>query len=339
MIGGRYTLDREIGRGGMGAVWLARDEVLGRVVAVKQVGAQPGGSSPDLVRAEREARLAARINHPHVVAVFDLVDDDQQQWLVMEYIDGMPLSQLIATRGRLGPDETAALLAQAAEALTAAHEAGITHRDVKPSNILVGQDGQVKLSDFGIARAEQDASLTATGLVTGSPAYISPEVASGRPAGGASDVWSLGATAYHALTGHPPYDVGDNVLGALYRIVHEDPPPLLDGGWLTPFVTAAMTRDPAQRWSMAEVAEFLHAGPRGGASPRHAVPPTTTVVAPAPAPAEAPEHGTQPLAVTAPPAASPGHRPASAGEPGRSAAPAQSAAPRRWGPCSSRWSR
>ena len=223
MIGGRYTLDREIGRGGMGAVWLARDEVLGRVVAVKRVGAQPGMSSPDLLRAEREARLAARINHPHVVAIFDLVDDADQQWLVMEYIDGMPLSQLIATKGRLGADETAALLAQAAEALTAAHEAGITHRDVKPSNILVGQDGQVKLSDFGIARAEQDASLTATGLVTGSPAYISPEVASGRPAGGASDVWSLGATAYHALTGNPPYDVGDNVLGALYRIVHEDP--------------------------------------------------------------------------------------------------------------------
>ena len=118
----------------------------------------------------------------------------------------------------------------------------------------------MKLSDFGIARAEQDASLTATGLVTGSPAYISPEVASGRPASGASDVWSLGATAYHALSGHPPYDVGDNVLGALYRIVHEDPPPLLDGGWTTEFVTAAMTRDPDQRWSMAEVAAFLHAG-------------------------------------------------------------------------------
>ena len=137
MIGDRYSLDREIGRGGMGSVWLGRDEVLGRVVALKGVGSQPGMSSPDLVRAEREARIAARINHPHVVAVFDLVDDGDQQWLVMEYVEGMPLSELIRTKQRLSPDETAALLAQAAEALTAAHEAGITHRDVKPSNILV----------------------------------------------------------------------------------------------------------------------------------------------------------------------------------------------------------
>ncbi len=300
------------------------------------VGAQPGGSSPDLLRAEREARLAARINHPHVVASSTWSTTTEQQWLVMEYIDGMPLSQLIATKGRLGADETAALLAQAAEALTAAHEAGITHRDVKPSNILVGQDGQVKLSDFGIARAEQDASLTATGLVTGSPAYISPEVASGRPAGGASDVWSLGATAYHALTGNPPYDVGDNVLGALYRIVHEDPPPLLDGGWLTPFVTAAMTRDPAQRWSMAEVAEFLHSGSRGGGSPRLTVPPSTTVVAPAPAPGEASEHGTQPLAVTDPVVDRSGHRSAPAASGSRRGAGA-ACSPSRWRPPSSCW--
>ena len=127
----------------------------------------------------------------------------------------------------------------------------------------------MKLSDFGIARAEADASLTATGLVTGSPAYIAPEVASGRLATGASDVWSLGATAFHALTGRPPYDVGDNVLGALYRIVHEEPPRLEDGGWLTPFVSAAMTRDPALRWTMGEVSAFLRAeGTRPRPPPR-----------------------------------------------------------------------
>ncbi len=260
MIGGRYSLDREIGRGGMGSVWLGRDEVLGRLVAIKRIGPMIGGSSPDLVRAEREARIAARVNHPHVVAVFDLVHEGDQKWLVMEYVEGMTLAEHIRARGRLSPAEAAPLLAQAAEALSAAHEAGVVHRDVKPSNILVTPDGVVKLSDFGIARAEADASLTATGLVTGSPAYIAPEVASGRLATGASDVWSLGATAYHAVSGRPPYDVGDNVLGALYRIVHEEPPRLEDGGWLEPFVAAAMTRDPALRWSMGEVSSFLRAG-------------------------------------------------------------------------------
>ncbi|MDO9497338.1 MAG: serine/threonine-protein kinase, partial [Nocardioides sp.] len=156
MIAGRYSLDREIGRGGMGAVWLGRDDVLGRQVALKRIGMSPGGSSPDLLRAEREARLAARLNHPHVVAVFDLVDEDDQQWLVMEYVEGSTLAELVRSNGALSPDQAAKIIVQAAEALAAAHEAGIVHRDVKPSNILVTPEGQVKLSDFGIARAEAD---------------------------------------------------------------------------------------------------------------------------------------------------------------------------------------
>ena len=291
MIGGRYSLGREIGRGGMGAVWLGRDEVLGRAVAIKKVGATPGGTSPDLVRAEREARIAARLNHPHVVAVFDLVRDDGENWLVMEYVEGQTLAERIGATGPMTPAEAAPILAQAAEALSAAHEAGVVHRDVKPSNILVSDDGHVKLSDFGIARAEADASLTATGLVTGSPAYIAPEVASGRTASGASDVWSLGATAFHALSGRPPYEVSDNVLGTLYRIVHEEPPRLDDGGWLAPFVNSAMTRDPAQRWSMADVAAYLRAEGRDPAPP---TPP------PGPVPAysgAADEHSTQVLSM------------------------------------------
>ncbi|MDP2772255.1 MAG: serine/threonine-protein kinase [Nocardioides sp.] len=262
MIAGRYSLDREIGRGGMGAVWLGRDDVLGRQVALKRVGMIPGGSSPDLLRAEREARLAARLNHPHVVAIFDLVDEDDQQWLVMEYVEGSTLSELVRSNGALSPDQAAEIIVQAAEALAAAHEAGIVHRDVKPSNILVTPDGQVKLSDFGIARAEADASLTQTGLVTGSPAYISPEVASGRQATDLSDVWSLGATLYHALTGRPPYDIGDNVIGGLYRIVHEEPPRLTDAGWLTPLLASSMVVDPHERWSMQQVVDFLRAGPQ-----------------------------------------------------------------------------
>ncbi|WP_269217212.1 serine/threonine-protein kinase [Nocardioides sp. cx-173] len=261
MIAGRYSLDREIGRGGMGAVWLGRDEVLGRPVALKRIGMMPGGSSPDLLRAEREARLAARLNHPHVVAVFDLVDEGDAQWLVMEYVEGRTLAELVRAEGPLPVDRAAQIVVQAAEALAAAHTAGIVHRDVKPSNILVTPEGQVKLSDFGIARAEADASLTQTGLVTGSPAYISPEVASGRQATDLSDVWSLGATLYHALAGRPPYDIGDNVIGGLYRIVHEDPPRLSNAGWLTPLLESSMTVDPQGRWSMQQVVEFLRAGP------------------------------------------------------------------------------
>jgi serine/threonine protein kinase len=159
---------------------------------------------------------------------------------------------------------------------------------VKPSNILVSPDGQVKLSDFGIARAEADASLTQTGLVTGSPAYLSPEVATGRSATDASDVWSIGATLYHALAGHPPYEVGDNVLGALYRIVHEDPPRLVGAGWLTPLLGVTMAREPADRWSMDRVRDFLMAGPQATVP----APARTSVPPPAPpvAPAEAPTH-------------------------------------------------
>jgi len=257
VIAGRYSLLREIGRGGMGAVWLARDEVLGREVAVKRLGMFPGGgSSPDLVRAEREAKLAARLNHPHVVAVYDFVGDGDSQWLVMEYVEGKTLSEL-AGNGGLHPDDVARVVRQAAEALAAAHEAGIVHRDVKPSNILVMPDGTAKLTDFGIARARADSTLTRTGMLTGSPAYLAPEVAAGGTATDASDVWSLGATTFHALSGRPPYDVTDNLVGALYRIVHEDPPRLADAGELGPLLSSTMTKDPERRWSMAQVRDFL----------------------------------------------------------------------------------
>lgn len=264
-VADRYALDREIGRGGSGAVWLARDEVLGRVVALKRIGIAPGASAHDLERAEREARLAAQVIHPNVISVFDFVTEGDSQWLVTEYVDGTTFASMIDDRGGLGPDEAAPMLLQAAEALAAAHRLGIVHRDVKPSNILIGLDGTVKLSDFGIAKAVQDASLTQTGLVTGSPAYLAPEVATGASATPASDVWSFGATAYHALSGRPPYDVagGDNaVLGVLYRIAHEDPPRLPDAGWLAPLIEATMDRDPGRRPPMDEVVRFLRARPQ-----------------------------------------------------------------------------
>ena len=298
MIAGRYTLEREVGRGGMGAVWLGQDEVLGREVALKRVGFGPGGDDLDLDRAEREARLAARLNHPHVVAVYDLVTEGDDRWLVMEYVAGVTLAELVRRDGALSPDQAAPLLRQAADALAAAHAAGIVHRDVKPSNILVSPDAQVKLSDFGIARAQADASLTQTGLVTGSPAYLAPEVASGQQATAASDVWSLGATMYHALAGHPPYDVGDNLLGALYRIVHEEPPRLgASAGWLAPVLLATMAQNPEDRWSMAHVRDFLAAGP---SAPLPApLPRAIPVGAPSASPAE--PSSTQVLSVGVPP--------------------------------------
>jgi predicted Ser/Thr protein kinase len=259
MIAGRYGLEREIGRGGTGVVWLGRDELLGRQVALKRIGLLPGADATDLALAEREARLSARLTHPHVVAVFDAVveEDTGAHWLVMEYVEGTDLGRLVRDRGALPPDEAARLLGQAADALLAAHAAGITHRDVKPSNILLARDGTVKLTDFGIARVTTDPALTQTGLVTGSPSYLAPEVAAGARGDAAADVWSLGATAYHVLAGRPPYDLGDNVLGALYRIVNEDPPRLPGAGPMTALLDGTMVRDPERRWTMAQVRDFL----------------------------------------------------------------------------------
>jgi len=296
VIAGRYTLDREIGRGGMGAVWLGRDEVLGREVALKRLGGLPSAGSPDFERAEREAKLAARLNHPHVVAVFDLVEDDGEQWLVMEHVDGLNLSALVKRDGPLTVDQAATMIRQAAEALTEAHAAGIVHRDVKPSNILVTPTGQVKLTDFGIARAEADASLTQTGLVTGSPAYLAPEVATGRMATDASDVWALGATLYHALEGFPPYVVDDNVLGAMYKIVNEEPPRPTHAGWLAPLMIATMAKDPADRWTMLQVQQFLTRGPQDGLPGPVPAASTMAMSAPPTVPSPAEGHETSVLA-------------------------------------------
>lgn len=253
MIAGRYRLERELGRGAMGAVWLATDEVLGRSVALKQLISLDGVSD---AAVEREAQLAARLVHPNVVAVFDLVRDDDKPWLVMEYVEGKTLAHMVRDDGPMSVEDAARLTGQVASALRSAHAAGIVHRDVKPANIVVGRADRAKLTDFGIARGV-DSQTTQTGQVTGSPAYLAPEIATGGRATPASDMWSLGATLFQALTGEPPYGIGDNALATLYRVVHEDPPRTPLAGRLAPLLEHTMAYDPAERWSAEDVVDFL----------------------------------------------------------------------------------
>jgi serine/threonine protein kinase len=290
-VAGRYQLIREVGRGGMGAVWLAHDELLGRDVALKRLSRISGTQFQDghhQARAQREAQLAARLSHRNVVTVFDLAEDGETRWLVMEYVEGTTLSRLAADRGGLPPEEAAAIVRQAAEALHVAHEAGIVHRDVKPSNLIVAPDGTTKLTDFGIARGDADDTLTATGILTGSPAYIAPEVASGSLATPASDIWSLGGSLYQALTGRPPYDLGDNVVAGLVRIVNDDPPRLPPGsGPLGTVLAATMVKDPAHRWTAAQVCAFLDGAPVTAEPDETRRLPVVPAAAPRPAPASA----------------------------------------------------
>ncbi|WP_196873423.1 serine/threonine-protein kinase [Nocardioides luteus] len=296
MIAGRYRLERELGRGAMGAVWLATDDVLGRSVALKQLVALDGVSD---AAVEREARLAARLVHPNVVAVFDLVRDDDKPWLVMEYVEGKTLAHMVRDDGPLSVEDAARLIGQIASALRAAHAAGIVHRDVKPANIVVGRADRAKLTDFGIARGV-DSQTTQTGQVTGSPAYLAPEIATGGRATPASDMWSLGATLFQALTGEPPYGIGDNALATLYRVVHEEPPRTPLAGRLAQLLEHTMAYDPAERWSAQDVLDFL-AG-RLAAEKLEPVAMRTqllgAVAAPAPAPTEAamPAVASQPAA-------------------------------------------
>jgi serine/threonine protein kinase len=288
LIAGRYRLDREIGRGGMGTVWLAEDTVLGRMVAVKRIGTLPGATEADLDRVRRESRVSAMLSHEHVVVVFDLAAEGDEHWLVMEYVESETLAQLVRRRGALPPDEVAALVAQAATALAAAHRAGIVHRDVKPSNLLVMASGHVKLGDFGIARTDSDQALTQTGLLVGSPGYLAPEVVTGAPATSASDMWSLGATLFHALEGRPPYNTSEHLLGALYKVVNEEPPRPEHAGWLGPVVEGLMDHDPTRRWDAEQVRQFLQAG-QAGAGQTRLLPvlaePEPAVVAATPSPA------------------------------------------------------
>jgi eukaryotic-like serine/threonine-protein kinase len=262
-IAGRYLVLRAIGRGGMGVVWLCRDEVLGREVAVKQIGGLPGEPEVETARAMREARSAAALNHPNVVSVYDVVDHDGRPWLVMEYVDGPTLAEILSEEGRLPPLRVADIGARIAGALARAHERGIVHRDVKPGNVLLDRSGRPKISDFGIARGHGDDQLTQTGFFTGTPGYLSPELARGGDPDPKTDVWALGATLYAAVEGQAPYEPRSNPLALLRDIASEPPRPMQHAGGLAPAIAAMMDQDPARRWDMATAAERLGAISRG----------------------------------------------------------------------------
>jgi tRNA A-37 threonylcarbamoyl transferase component Bud32 len=307
MIAGRYELEHEIGRGGATSVWAGRDTVLGRRVALKRLGYSPGADEVDAARAEREAHMAARVHHPNIVAVYDVADDSQHSWLVMELVDGPTLADL-CDGTPLDPDRALRLLAQVAEALAAAHAAGVVHRDVKPSNVLVADGDVAKLGDFGIARRELDEALTRTGLITGSPAFLAPEIARGRTATTASDVWAFGITAYQAATGSAPYDVADDdPITAVQTILDTAPPMLQADHPLAPVVAAAMHQDPDARASMRELSDLLHDLVDPGASRR-------SVLAELLADPPQREAGTADVGTAAMPSAAALHRAAAAAE-------------------------
>ncbi|MFQ1003290.1 serine/threonine-protein kinase [Modestobacter sp. SSW1-42] len=264
-VAGRYLVRSRLGGGAMGAVWLARDELLGRDVAVKQV-LIPVGSDPEATAGHREAamregRIAARLTHPHAVSVYDMVDDGGTPWLVMEYLPSRSLAQVLAEQGTLPVQQVATIGAQVADALVATHAAGVVHRDVKPGNILIGEGGRaeglVKITDFGISRARGDVSLTQTGVVKGTPAYLAPEVARGQEPDEASDVYSLGATVYAALEGTPPFGMTENPLEMLYRVAGGDFTRPRNAGALTRPLMRMLDSDPGRRPSMTEVRDQL----------------------------------------------------------------------------------
>lgn len=206
MIGERFRLERRLGRGGMASVHLARDEELDRPVAVKVLDALAGDDEARR-RFVREARLAARLSHPNVVAVYDVGDRDGVPYIVMEYVEGETLAELLAGRGRLAPEEAVRLAVQVCAGLEHAHAAGLVHRDVKPQNLLVGTDGTVKISDFGIARAAEATRMTTEGTILGTAGYLAPEQLAGGEITPAADVYGVGAVLYEALTGRPPVAV------------------------------------------------------------------------------------------------------------------------------------
>jgi serine/threonine-protein kinase len=254
VLAGRYRLDQRIASGGMGEVWQGFDRVLGRTVAVKLL--REPSDEPDFAdRFRAEARTMATISHPGVVEVYDFGDDPAAgMYLVMKYIDGESLANALARDGRLSVQATMRLVAETAEALQAAHDKGVTHRDVKPGNLLLRPDGSVVLTDFGIARSAGATRQTSAGSLLGTAGYIAPERANGQPATARSDIYSLGIVAYRCLAGRLPF-VGDSLVELALRHAHDEPPPLpadVPRG-VRAVVHRAMAKDPGERWPSGSV--------------------------------------------------------------------------------------
>ncbi|MER7213043.1 protein kinase [Streptosporangium sp. NPDC000239] len=255
VVAGRYRLLRELGRGGMGVVWEGHDTLLDRPVAVKEVllppNLAPAEHQRQLARTSREARTAARLNHRNIVAVYDVAEQDGRPWIVMELVRARGLDEA----GILPVRQVAEVGRQVLSALRAAHEAGILHRDVKPSNILLDAEGRAVLTDFGIATVEGDTSLTQTGMVTGSPSFLPPERAANGDVGPWSDLWALGATLYAALIGHGPFERRD-AIATLGALLTEEPDFDRVPRAMREVLTGLLQRDPARRLS-AEQADLL----------------------------------------------------------------------------------
>ena len=309
LIADRYRLVRQLGAGGMGVVWEARDERLHRQVAVKQLRHLPGLTDDEadvaVQRAMREARINARLEHPYAVSVFDVVEHENSPCIVMELVPSMPLSEVMRELGALAPTEAARTGSQVAAALAVAHGLGIVHRDVKPGNVLIGDDGAARICDFGISRSFGDTALTMTGMITGTPAYLAPEVARGQEASFASDVYSLGATLYAAVEGAPPFGTEGNAIAVLYRVTAGELKPPERAGALGPLLVAMMSADPRDRPSMAEAANRLSALADGGVGevgPGAARPVTTesTLLMPGPGRPSAPASAPTPRLTPAP---------------------------------------
>ncbi|GAA0413468.1 hypothetical protein Acor_10940 [Acrocarpospora corrugata] len=258
-LAGRYQLLEPIGRGGMGVVWRAHDELLDRAVAVKEV-LFAAMSEQDRAafnrRTIREARAAGRLSHPNVVVVHDVIEEDGRPWIVMQLVDSRSLGQVIREHGPLVPERVAAIGLQILDALGTAHAAGVLHRDVKPENVLLSGDNRVVLTDFGIATMAEEPGLTLTGGVTGTPAFLPPERLNGEPATPESDLWSLGATIYAAVEGRSPYDRGTPI-ASMAAVLHSQPHPPQRAGPLVPVIEGLLRRDPAQRIDAIEAAALL----------------------------------------------------------------------------------
>ncbi|WP_236574553.1 serine/threonine-protein kinase, partial [Nocardiopsis sp. FR26] len=276
VLRGRYQLLAEIGRGGMGRVWRAHDTELNRTVAVKEILLGPGLDEAERERmagrARREAQAAAMGGHPNIVAVHDIVQDDGRPWIVMEFLTGRSLQTLVGQDGPRGPRVAAAWGLDLLSALTTAHGRGVTHRDVKPENVMVTDSGRVVLTDFGIATIADTSAVTQTAGVLGSPAYLAPERLAARPATPASDLWSLGATLYHLATGTSPFR-REGIPATLHAITSEEPPDVLGPGSLGQAVRGLLIKDPERRIDADRCRELLSAEAGGATAAAAFAPP------------------------------------------------------------------